>query len=104
MISAVERAKKVLADDERALYGVFGLVASSDLFPSMSLLNEFLSEGYDPCDQDGRMASWAPFSLSTEEFENVKSWWRESHPNTKEDALGATSWNEWVQAILNREG
>jgi hypothetical protein len=50
------------------------------------------------------MASWAPFSLSVEEFDNVKSWWRESYPNTKEDALGATSWNEWVQAILNREG
>lgn len=100
--SALEVAKQVLAANERVLYGIFGVVGSSGLFPPQALLNEFLMRGHDPCDQDRRMAAWKPFTVSAEEYRELKAWWVAGHANAVEDALGVDGWDEWVQQMLNR--
>jgi hypothetical protein len=94
-------AKRILADNSVVLFGIFGMVETSGFFPPREFLNEFLMVGYDPCDQDGRMASWVPFELSIEGYQLVKDWWIEKHPGTVEDSLSANSWNDWVQCILD---
>jgi hypothetical protein len=97
----IDFAINLLRENEATLFGIFGVVASSSVFPSRPFLNEFFMLGRDPCDQDGRMSPWVPFALSKDEFELVKANWIQEHPGAKEDALGAADWNDWIQAILN---
>ncbi len=102
MPSAVKAGKRVLAANEAVLYGIFGVVGSSGVFPPREFLNEFLSRGYDPCDQDQRMGKWQPFTLSPEEYLEIKAWWVSNHPGAVEDSLGAADWSEWGQELLDR--
>lgn len=60
--------------------------------------------GSDPCDQDGRMESWEPFSFDVEGYLTVKKWWIEKYPRTVEDRLGVNSWDDWIQEIFEKEG
>ena len=101
MSDTLEVAKRVLSDNTKVLYGIFGIVASSDRFPPRSFLNEFLIAGNDPCDQDGRMASWSPLSLSSDEYSALKEWWISNHPDAAEDSLGVDCWGDWIQVVLN---
>lgn len=95
-------AKCVLEENTRILYGIFGVISGSGYFPPMSFLNEFLLAGSDPCDQDGRMGSWRPFTLTLSEYDTIKAWWFESHLNTVESHLGCECWDDWVQEMLER--
>lgn len=101
MQNYLELAKNILMEDEKVLYGIFGIIASCDYFPLRAFLNEFLMVGYDPCDQDGRMESWKPFLLSAEDYLLLKEWWISNHLNALEHSLGVTSWSDWIQEILN---
>lgn len=47
------------------------------------------------------MKDWAPFTLSAQDYLDVKEWWQSNHAGSCEDSLDADNWNEWVQAILN---
>jgi hypothetical protein len=76
MNSPINLAKKVLLENTKVLYGIFGIINTSGFFPPRGFLNEFLEGGSDPCDQDGRMDSWIPFELSESEYEIIKKWWR----------------------------
>jgi hypothetical protein len=104
MSGALDTAKRVLADDEAVLYGIFGVIGCSGYFPPRAFLNEFLKWGSDPCDQDGRISSWVPFALSPDEYNEVKAWWVAGHTGAIEDSLSAESWNDWVQEMLDRIG
>lgn len=75
-------------------HGIFGAIRLSGVFPPRALLNQFFGQGQDLCDQDARMKSWQPFSLSDDEYKTVKIWWFAQYPNSKEDALDAASWSE----------
>ena len=101
MESNVERAKDILLADSAVLYGIFGVIENSGHFPPDTFLNEFLMGGHDPCDQDYRMPSWKPFSLSHAEYAEVKDWWVILHPGTQESNLGADCWDDWIQEILD---
>ena len=63
-MNKLELAKKVLKENSEVLYGTFGIIESSGFFPPINFLNDFLKIGSDPCDQDGRMDNWKPFSLN----------------------------------------
>ena len=102
MPSSLDDAKRVLAANEAVLYGIFGVIGSSGCFPPREFLNDFLMRGNDPCDQDGRMSAWQPFTVSSEEYHQIKAWWVAGHAGAVEDALGANCWDDWVQEILNR--
>ena len=101
MPSPLELAKQVLASNEAVQFGVFGTIGAYPCFPPCVFLNEFLGVGYDPCDQDGRMGSWQPFAVSAEEYRELLAWWVAAHHGAVEDNLGATSWGDWVQVVLN---
>ncbi len=98
---SAETAKRVLAENTAVLYGIFGIVDSSGFFPPREFLNQFLVQGSDPCDQDGRMSDWQPFILPPQDYLEVKEWWMVNHPGASEDDLGAECWDEWIQTILN---
>jgi hypothetical protein len=100
--SSLESAKQVLEANEKVLYGIFGVIGSSGYFPPRDFLNDFLMQGNDPCDQDGRMSAWQPFAVSPEEYCQIKAWWMAGHTGAVEHALGADCWDDWVQEILNR--
>jgi hypothetical protein len=100
--SSLETAKQVLAANEKVLYGIFGVIGSSNFFPPQAFLNEFLMRGHDPCDQDGRMSAWQPFTVSPEEYHELKAWWVAGHAGATEASLGADGWDEWIQEILDR--
>jgi len=100
MPNYLKLAKTLLEEDTAVLYGIFGIIQNSGYFPPRDFLNEFFAGGCDPCDQDGYMQSWRPFCLSREDYEALKTWWIDQHPNTVEDALGVEDWDEWVQKIL----
>ncbi len=99
----VELAKKVLSDNSKVLYGIFGVIESSGYFPPREFLNQFLDKGNDPCDQDGRMESWTPFILNAVEYDAVKVWWLSKYPGVVINDLGATSWDDWVVEIIEME-
>ncbi len=101
MSHAVETAKRVLAANTTVQYGVFGMIDSSGFFPPRTFLNQFLAKGNDPCDQDGHMSQWQPFTLSASDYLAVKEWWLFNHIGATEHDLGATCWDDWVQIILN---
>ena len=98
----VKLAKKVLSENSKVLYGIIGVVESSNYFPPQEFLNQFFEGGSDPCDQDGRMDKWKPFNLNHSEYQEVLSWWQSTHQNVVQDDLGAGSWNDWVQELLER--
>ena len=98
----VELAKKVLSENRKVLFGIFGIIKTSGYFPPRDFLNEFLLGGNDPCDQDGRMERWVPFELSAEEYNSIKLWWQSKYPKTAVDSLSSDSWNDWVQEILEK--
>ena len=102
MQDQVALAQRVLSDNAKVLYGIFGIISASGYFPPHSFLNEFLMGGSDPCDQDGRMENWRPFELSNREYLLILSWWQSKYPNTVEDSLNAENWNDWVQEILEK--
>lgn len=96
----INNAKRVLDENSKVLYGIFGIIDSSGYFPPLPFLNEFLIAGNDPCDQDGRMDRWHPFALTISEYEEVKAWWFASRPGTVESTLGSDCWSDWVQELL----
>jgi len=96
----VALAKKVLSENTKVLYGIFGIIETSGYFPPRDFLNEFFLGGSDPCDQDGRMDSWIPFELSAEEYNLIQLWWQSKYPGTVVNKLNSESWNDWVQEIL----
>ena len=96
------QAIDVLQRNSEVQHGIFGAVRFSGVFPPRILLNEFLAQGQDLCDQDARMERWPPFILSEDEYNNVKSWWITRHPEAIEDFLGASSWSEWSTVMLER--
>lgn len=100
MTESVDIAKYVLLENIKVKYGIFGFIKGSGYFPPLLFLNQFLMGGSDPCDQDGRMESWQPFSLSNEDYMKIKEWWVGVDPNAKEDALGTDCWEDWIQEIL----
>jgi hypothetical protein len=102
MSNAVEKAKLVLEKDLAVLYGFFGVLDSSGFFPPREFLNEFLRRGLDPCDQDGRMEGWTPFTLSDQDYQAVRDWWTSKRPGARVDALGANCWDDWAQKVINR--
>ena len=102
MPNVLESAKQLLAANETVQYGIFGVIGSSGVFPPQEFLNEFLAQGNDPCDQDGRMSRWKPFNLSPEEYNQLLEWWLEDHPNAVKDRLGAECWDDWVQEVVDR--
>jgi hypothetical protein len=65
------------------------------------ILNEFFAGGNDPCDQDSRMCEWKPFTVSQQEYLEIKDWWVAAHPGVVEDDLGAESWDAWVREVLS---
>ena len=99
----IETAKRVLAADEAVPFGIFGVISAFPYFPPREFLNEFLMEGLDPCDQDGRRRGWAPFAVSPEEYREVLAWWAAGHPGAVASDLGVGCWDDWVQMILNSE-
>jgi hypothetical protein len=103
MAGAVDTAKEVLEADTAVLYGIFGHIGGTGYFPPREFLNEFLMVGCDPCDQDRRMGHWRPFTLSPEQYDEIKIWWVGGHPGTVVSDLGVGSWNDWAQVILNPE-
>ncbi len=100
MQDKIALAKKVLSENTKVLYGIFGIIEASGYFPPRDFLNEFFLGGSDPCDQDGRMESWLPFALSAEEYNLIQLWWHSKYPGTVVDSLNSESWNDWVQEIL----
>jgi hypothetical protein len=96
----LEAAKQILAANEAVLYGIFGVIGTSRLFPPRTFLNEFLASGSDACDQDGRQPRWLPITVSPEEYADLKAWWIAGHANAVEDDLGASTWSSWVQALI----
>lgn len=97
----ISKAKRVLDENTKVLYGIFGIIDGSGCFPPLPFLNEFFLVGSDPCDQDGRMGRWRPFILTIPEYEVVKAWWLEARPGTIEAQLGCECWSDWVQEILD---
>jgi hypothetical protein len=100
MKNPVDEAKRILIENSKVLYGIFGIVKGSGYFPPNEFLNQFLLKGSDPCDQDGRMKDWKPFALSSDNYLLVKEWWVRENPGTVEDSLGADDWMEWTLKIL----
>ena len=101
MKSKINIVKTILLENVKVLYGIFGVIKTSGYFPPRNFFNEFLIQGSDPCDQDGRMEKWIPFTLNEEEYIIIKDWWVDLYPNTNVDALNQNSWREWVQVILD---
>jgi hypothetical protein len=99
--SSTDIAKRVLHEDSKVLYGIFGLIAVSPWFPPHGFLNEFFMGGNDPCDQDGRMHKWRPFSLNQIEYEEVKAWWLELHPGAVVSDLAVSSWRDWEVKLIH---
>jgi hypothetical protein len=103
VLKTVDLVKLVLAENMKIRFGIFGLIEDSGFFPPRPFLNEFLMVGYDPCDQDARMANWSPVFLSDAEYVTIKSWWVADHPGAVEDSLGVTCWGDWVEKILDQD-
>jgi hypothetical protein len=99
---SLENAKLVLTQNREVLYGIFGQVSTSDLFPPRDILNEFLIRGHDPCDQDGRMKNWRPFKITENEYDEILKWWLKDYPNSVVDDLGANCWDDWAYEMLER--
>lgn len=96
----IDNARRVLEENTKVLYGIFGIIDFSGYFPPLPFLNEFFIAGSDPCDQDGRMSCWRPFTLTISEYEEVKAWWVSSRPGTVESPLNSECWSDWIQEIL----
>ncbi len=96
-----EIAKNVLSENAKVLFGIFGVIESSGYFPPRRLLNEFLSGGSDPCDQDQRMERWTPFTLNELEYEDVKRWWLSEHPDAIVDDFSVSNWSEWSVHLIH---
>jgi len=96
----VELAKKIIVQNTNVLYGIFGVIDSSRYFPPKKFLNQFLMAGSDPCDQDGRMDSWRPFTLNEDEYEIIKEWWLAEHTGSIVDDLGEENWDDWAVEII----
>lgn len=99
----IVQAIEVLARSSSLQGGIFRAISASLWFPPLSLLNEFLLSGHDACDQDERMRNWLPFSLSEDEYRQVKQWWLEKHPGATEDSLAQTNWRDWTVELLERQ-
>ena len=102
-LKKIKLAKTVLNENSKILYGIFGVVESSGYFPTREILNGFLMQGNDPCDQDGRMSSWQSFELDELEYDQVQAWWVSNHPDVKTDSMGHHNWNNWIDDILDLE-
>ena len=100
---SIELAKRVLTENSHVLYGIFGTIKVSGYFPPIQFLDQFFSQGSDPCDQDGRMDNWKPFVLSENEYKTIANWWVSNHPGTVEDDLGQASWDSWALEIVEME-
>lgn len=102
MLDSIKVAQTVLTENASVTYGIFGIVESARLFPPSEFLNEFFQSGHDPCDQDGRMAPWPPFSLGIDDYLSIKEWWMARYPGAIEDDLGAGCWDDWVHELLSQ--
>ena len=99
----IDLAKSVLAENSNVLYGIFGTIKISGYFPPRKFLNQFFSQGSDPCDQDGRMDCWKPFTLSENEYNAILTWWLSKYPDANLDDLGQESWDSWSLEIVEME-
>lgn len=45
----INYAKRVLDENTKVLYGIFGVISGSGYFPPLPFLNEFLMAGSDSC-------------------------------------------------------
>jgi len=97
----VREAKRILTTNTNVLYGIFGVIKDSGYFPPREFLNEFLESGSDPCDQDERMSRWAGFTLSREEYSEIKEWWLKRYPNSKVSNLNTNCWDDWSQEVYS---
>jgi len=100
---SLEMARRVLAANEDVPFGIFGIISSCPYFPPRDFLNEFLMGGSDPCDQDGVIGGWLPFTVSPEEYRELLAWWQAAHPGAVASDLGVGCWDHWIQVILNPE-
>ncbi|AOE50247.1 hypothetical protein [Kangiella sediminilitoris] len=98
---SIKLAKSILTENSKVLYGIFGLIESSGFFPPRNILNQFLEQGYDPCDQDGRMDNWKPFTLNNEEYQVIANWWLSQHPVSSINDLGVSHWDDWSVKIID---
>ena len=99
-MKSLEIARNVLSQNEKVQFGIFGLIGQSEYFPPHSFLNEFFMIGYDPCDQDQRMAKWDAFELNFEEYEMIRQWWLSDHPAAIKTLADVNSWADWIQEII----
>ena len=88
-----QKAIDIIKVNQSTLYGAFSLI--TETFPDLDILNDFLSQGKDSCDQDGRKKRWKPFTLNQNEFTQVLNWWKQKYPETKVDSLGEINWTNW---------
>jgi hypothetical protein len=102
-LKKVALAKDVLEENSKVLYGIFGVVESSGFFPPREILNGFLSQGNDPCDQDGRMDGWQPMELNEREYAVIQTWWLGNNPKAKVESLEHDNWHDWIDEILENE-
>ncbi len=100
----VTKVKKILSENSKVPYGIFGVIESTRYFPPRELLNQFLYKGYDPCVQYGKMNNWKPTVLNENQYSSIVEWWKIEHSNIKVDFLDKTDWNEWTNAILEERG
>ncbi len=100
----VTKVKKILSENLKVPYGIFGVIESTRYFPPRELLNQFLYKGYDPCVQYGKMNNWKPTVLNENQYSSIVEWWQIEHSNIKVDSLDKTNWNEWTNAILEERG
>jgi hypothetical protein len=98
--SSLEKAKRVLAESEMLPVGTFKEIGDHPYFPPRAFLNEFLALSRDPCDQDGLMGKWQPFTLSPDDYCELLAWWVAKHPGAVETSLDAKCWNEWADVVF----
>ncbi|WP_180801671.1 hypothetical protein [Vibrio parahaemolyticus] len=98
-----ELAICILSENKKVRYGMFGYINGEKYFPPLEFFNDFLKGGNDPCDQDGLMGKWTPFTLSEEEYQVVLEWWRLENPDFVVDTLDASDWNDWCLTLIEME-
>ena len=84
MMSPLDQAKDIAA---RGLS--FRICERRRVFPPRDIANAFFACGRDDLIGE-ELLEWKPFSLSEGEYVALFEWWRNTHPATRIDRLGAT--------------
>ena len=96
-------AIRLLSENKKVRYGIFGYIDGEKYFPPLEFFNDFLRGGSDPCDQDGLMGGWTPFTLSEKEYRIVLAWWGQENPDFVVDHLDASDWSDWCVTLMEME-